>query len=127
MTQQQPLFVETVTISPHCSLPIVFYKGRQWVPLEKLARRIDLKPADLVALAQDASLAQSNLVTLALAGQTDGTLCINRTDLPLLMERIPRGKYSPALHDLWKAQSDGRLTRDAAANELYLMNAEVVH
>lgn len=121
-----PLHVDLIYFD-QVYLPVVFFQGRQWVPLDLLATHAGASAQNLIELAEDASLAQGQLAVLPVEGHKAALLCMNRTDLPLLLARLGEARFNPALYRLWKAHQEGRMARDAALSELHLQQLESLH
>lgn len=121
-----PLHVDLIALD-RVFLPVVLFQGRQWVPLQLLAEHTGLDAGELQTLAEDATLAQGAMAVLPIQGQRAPLLCLNRTDLPLLLARLVPERFNEASARLWQAHSTHQLATDAALNELHLMELERVN
>lgn len=121
-----PLHVDLIALD-RVYLPVVLYQGRQWVPLQLLAEHAGINAEDLLTLAEESTLAQGPMAVLPIQGQRAPLLCLNRTDLPMLLARMNPERFNQATARLWQAHSTQQLATDAAVNELHLMELERVN
>lgn len=121
-----PLHVDLIALD-RVYLPVMLYQGRQWVPLQLLAEHAGINAGDLLALAEESTLAQGPMAVLPINGQRAPLLCLNRTDLPMLLARMNPERFNQATARLWQAHNTQQLATDAAVNELHLMELERVN
>lgn len=118
---------EKLQLTPDVTLTVVFHKGRQWLPLPQLAQLL-LRPLREVML--EAAKEGNGFIRptmLYIEGEAFPALCINRTDLPALMEELgtpENALASPQYQSLAGAVARGEVARDAALSELYVIGLE---
>ena len=122
-----PLHLERVEVRPGISVPMVFHRGRQYVPVPLLAELMELTAQDLLDAATGEAvfglMMPIVMTELAVAGIEEPCACVNRCDLPALLGALG-DRWNDYAVWLWVAQMNNQLARDAAASELALLALE---